>query len=283
MNSYRHGGEQESAVWPLAAPNHGQQHAEKAAFYETLFIPFSPTGISRWEWMRQGTILKLCGQSSRANAERKVTATLLGDSSDYFLLGIRYSVLSQMTLELPSLPLPFHAEHGWTNKQTTSRKSFGEKVSKRLQGVLEKNNWLSFGWKKETQIWFFSPSILWSAPTTGVSSREAGGLTASCTCCVDPGSASLLCYGLLVWPWASHSPPLWFASPCCKTRPIIQAGLTGRPSGEDIFLDIVEYLNSFWVKALCRSTMPCPSLEARLPNVHRPSHNDSVILFGRIL
>lgn len=57
-------------------------------------------------------VKKLCGRSNWANAERKVVATLLGDSSDYFLPGIRYSVSSQTALELPSLPPPLHAELG---------------------------------------------------------------------------------------------------------------------------------------------------------------------------
>lgn len=207
----------------------------KSGLLWDFFIPFSPTGISRWEWTRQGMVKKLCGQSNWANAERKVIATLLGDSSDYFLLGIRYPGLSQTALELPSLPLPLHAEHGWANKQKTSKKSFGERVSKRLQGVLEKNNWLSFGWKKRPKSDFFPPSILWSAPTTQVSSREGRRVDCKLYLLRDPGSASPLCYGLLVWPWASHSPPLGFASPCCKTRPIIQASLAGGMCGEDVF------------------------------------------------
>lgn len=41
-----------------AAPKHRQQHAEKAAFNKTVFIPFSPTGISRWEWVRQEMVKK---------------------------------------------------------------------------------------------------------------------------------------------------------------------------------------------------------------------------------
>lgn len=62
--------------------------------------------------MRQGTVKKFCGQSNSANAESKVTATFLGDSSDYFLLRIRHSVMSQTALELPSLHLPLHRKHG---------------------------------------------------------------------------------------------------------------------------------------------------------------------------
>lgn len=70
----------------------------KGSLLSDFFIPFSPTGISRWEWTRQGMVKKLCVQSNWANAERKVIATLLGDSSDYFLPGIGYSVLSYRQL-----------------------------------------------------------------------------------------------------------------------------------------------------------------------------------------
>ena len=133
--------------------------------------------------------------------------------------------------------------------------------------------------KKETQICFFSPSVLWSAPTTQVSSREAGGLTVSCTCCkilvqhpccatassCDLGQVThLSCDSLLP---AVKQGQLY--------RPILQGGCVVKT----YFLDIVEYLNRFWVKAPCRTTMPCPLLEARLPNVHRASHNDSVTFF----
>lgn len=62
--------------------------------------------------MRQGTVKQLRGQSNSANAESKVISTLPWDSSDYFLLGIRYSVLSQTALELLSFPLPLHRKHG---------------------------------------------------------------------------------------------------------------------------------------------------------------------------
>lgn len=121
-----------------------------------FFIPFSPTGISRWEWTRQGMVKKLCGQSNWTNAERKVITTLLGDSSDYFLSGIRHSILSQMALELPSLPLPLHTEHGWTNKQKTFRKFTGESVKAAAKSPWQK--YLACFWmKKEIQI--FLPSI----------------------------------------------------------------------------------------------------------------------------
>ncbi|PKU42591.1 hypothetical protein llap_7105 [Limosa lapponica baueri] len=76
----------------------------------------SYSSISRWEWTRQGMVKKLCGQSNWANAERKVIATLLGDSSDYFLPGIRYSVLSQTALGATQTP-PFPPCRTRLNKQ----------------------------------------------------------------------------------------------------------------------------------------------------------------------
>lgn len=115
-------------------------------------------------------------------------------------------------------------------------------MSKRLQGVLEKNNWLSFGWKKRPKsvIFFPIPSLIRS----NNSSEQQRGRRVDCKLYLlqDPGSASPLCYGLLAWPWASHSPPLGFASPCCKTRPIIQASLAGGLCDEDVFLRHCELL-----------------------------------------
>lgn len=180
-------------------------------------------------------VKKLCGQSNSANVESKVIATLLGDSSDYFLLGIRYSVLSQTSLELASLLLPLYRKRGWRNKQNISRKSFGERMSKQTQGVLEKNNWLSFGWKKRPKSDFFPPSILWSAPRTKESRREEGGLTASCTCyeslvqhpcCVMISSVTL----------GKSLTSAVIRFPCCKTWQIIQASLTVGPCGEVVEL-----------------------------------------------
>lgn len=112
-NSYRHGREQEIVWYDLWLPQTtGSSMQNTQPFMRFFFIPFSHTGISRWECMRQGTVKKFCGQSNSANAESKVTATFLGDSSDYFLLRIRYSATSQTALELPSLHLPLHRKHG---------------------------------------------------------------------------------------------------------------------------------------------------------------------------
>lgn len=151
--------------------------------WDFFFIPFSPTGISRWECMRQGMVKKLCGQSNSANAESKVIATLLGDSSDYFLLGIRYSTLSQTALELLSFP-PFPTTENMVEQ--TSKKypenPLGRECQSRCKESLRKIIGFFLDEKKRPKSDFSPPSILWSATTAEESRREAGGLTASCTC-----------------------------------------------------------------------------------------------------
>lgn len=177
---------------------------------------------------------------------------------------------SGATQPLPSLP-----RRTWLNTQEkTSRKSFGERVPQQLQGVLEKICFLLDA-KRDPNL-TFSPSILWSAPTTWVCSTEAGRLSASYKtlvqhfCCITASSCDL---GQVTHLHCDSLPP------AVKQGQLYRTDLRVGCVVKIYFLDIVEYLNSFWVKISCWPTMLCPSLQERLPNVHGASHNDSVIFY----
>lgn len=241
--------------------------------WDFFFIPFSPTGISRWECMRQGMVKKLCGQSNSANADSKVIATLLGDSSDFFLLGIRYLVLSQTALELSCfLHYPTTENMAEQRSKKHPENSLGRECQSRCKESLRKIIGFLLDQKKKPKSDFSPPSILWSATTTEESKREAGGLTASCTCC-----KSLVQHPCCVM---ISSCDLGQVTHLCGDS--LKHGQLYRPAAQ--WGHVVKMWNSRTLEQLLSEGLTSVnytlSLEMRLPNVYRVSVGSCRVFFA---
>lgn len=148
---------------------------------------------------------------------------------------MRYSVLSQAALELPSFPLPTTENMAEQASKKHPENPLGRECQSRCKESFRKIIGFLLDEKKRPKSDSFPPSILWSATTTkGAGERQAGWV-----------QAVLAIRAWFSIPAVLWSPPVTLGKsltsvvicfPCCKTQPIIQASLTVGPCGEDVEL-----------------------------------------------